>query len=271
MLDTFQIMYLIARITQIAGFGLLFASELAVYVFSLGAPSTMYAYMRHPPMAVHACSFIYYVLEMCVNIHTMLDAFGRPVYPLRYILWTCSVSCMFISIYFVVDSTHRVANAVSLRRVLHDDLAQGLLCTNGMFATGFLSAYPWGEDRRHINAFCFLVSCYCFYGALGHIDQMLKSNQTVARDCGAAGLAFQFSIVRKTFFCVWHLFPMVWALAACGSLSIQVEHIGYIVADVVNKFLLMFVYIVSVNNFSAAPTATVEGRPVFMLARTPSP
>jgi len=150
---------------------------------------------------------------------------------------------MFISIYFVVDSTHRVANAVSLRRVLHDDLAQGLLCTNGMFATGFLSGYPWGEDRRHINAFCFLVSCYCFYGALGHIDQMLKSNQTVARDCGATGLAFQFSIVRKTFFCVWHLFPMVWALAACGSLSIQVEHIGYIVADVVAKFLLMFVYV----------------------------
>ena len=231
----------------------------------------MYAYMRHPPMAVHACSLIYYVLELFVNIHTVLDTFGRPVYPLRYVLWTCSVSCMFISIYFVVDSTHRVANAVSQRRMLHDELSQGLLCTNGMFTTGFLSGYPLGEERRYVNAICFVASCYFFYGALGCIDQMLKSNQAVARDCGATGLAFQFSIVRKTFFCGWHLFPTVWALAACGTLSIEVEHMGYIVADLFAKFLLMFVYVVSVNNFSSANPPTVEGRPIISgLARAPS-
>ena len=39
----------------------------------------------------------------------------------------------------------------------------------------------------------------------------------------------------------------VWALAACSSISTEAEHIGYIIGDLLAKFLLNFVYIASID------------------------
>ena len=50
----------------------------------------------HTYAQVHATSLFYYLVKLLLTTHTMVDAFGRPIYPLRYVMWTCSVPCMLI-------------------------------------------------------------------------------------------------------------------------------------------------------------------------------
>ena len=38
--------------------------------------------------------------------------------------------------------------------------------------------------------------------------------------------AAQFAATRNAVFLVWHLFPIVWALAAADAISVEVEHMG---------------------------------------------
>ena len=85
---------------------------------------------------------------------------------------------------------------------------------------------------------------------LGAIDRMLAAIQATAAANHARGVAWQFQITRGAVVIVWHAFPAVWALAASDAISPEVEHVGYIFADLLAKFLLMFVYVASVNNHS---------------------
>jgi hypothetical protein len=80
----------------IAAFGMMLVSEISVLVFARGFPRMTFSYMRYPVMSVHATGLFYYLVELCLTTHTMIDAFGRPIYPLRYVMWTCSVSRMSI-------------------------------------------------------------------------------------------------------------------------------------------------------------------------------
>ena len=57
----------------------------------------------------------------------------------------------------------------------------------------------------------------------------------------------QFKIIRTTVFLGWHGFPVVWVLSALGYLSIEAEHVGYIVCDLTAKYVLLFVYIASIT------------------------
>jgi len=99
-LDRHQLIsHLVARILPVAAFGLLIISEFCTYIFSLFAPEVIFAYLHQPTMAVHAASLTYYVIELFQSYHAMTDAFGRPSFPLRYVLWTVSVSTMLVCIY----------------------------------------------------------------------------------------------------------------------------------------------------------------------------
>eukprot|EP00964_Phaeocystis_antarctica_P085564 scaffold54073_cov60-Phaeocystis_antarctica.AAC.1 len=80
----------------IAAFGMMLVSEISVLVFARGFPRMTFSYMRYPVMSVHATSLFYYLVELFLTTHTMIDAFGRPIYPLRYVMWTCSVPRMLI-------------------------------------------------------------------------------------------------------------------------------------------------------------------------------
>ena len=108
----------------VSAFGLLLFSEAASWLFSMLAPTRTYASLRHPVLCVHTMTLLYYLVEpstaeciMCAASRGCLapvsnqrqhpngvrarcfrlrreDAFGRPLYPLRYVMWTVSVSCM---------------------------------------------------------------------------------------------------------------------------------------------------------------------------------
>ena len=62
---------------------MLLLSEASVWVFSIGGRNLVHLYMRHPAMATHTCSFLYYCFELFLSKRSLLDVFGRPIYPLR--------------------------------------------------------------------------------------------------------------------------------------------------------------------------------------------
>merc|ERR1719199_1135643 len=84
---------------------------------------------------------------------------------------------------------------------------------------------------------------------LACIDRMLFSTQEWAKALMPA-LSWQFALTRNAVFLVWHLFPIVWGLAAADAISVEVEHMGYVASDMAAKFLLLFVYVASLDNRS---------------------
>ena len=126
----------------IAGFGLLLLSEAVAWLFASLGPKRAFANLRHPVMAVHMVTFLYYSFEpgtescvMYASRHanypgfpcrhhfdgrrvpcpsvdnpaarprvTRWDAFGRPLHPLRYVMWTISVSSMCLSLFLIVEN-----------------------------------------------------------------------------------------------------------------------------------------------------------------------
>ena len=126
----------------IAGFGLLLLSEAVAWLFASLGPKRAFANLRHPVMAVHMVTFLYYSFEpgtescvMYASRHanypgfpcrhhfdgrrvpcpsvdnpaarprvTRWDAFGRPLHPLRYVMWTISVSAMCLSLFLIVEN-----------------------------------------------------------------------------------------------------------------------------------------------------------------------
>jgi hypothetical protein len=78
----------------VTAFSLLTIAELTVFLFNAIGPTAVYAYLRVPAMSVHGTTLLYYLWENSMEAGTGLreDVFGRPLYPLRYVMWTLSVS-----------------------------------------------------------------------------------------------------------------------------------------------------------------------------------
>ena len=45
---------------------------------------------------------------------------------------------------------------------------------------------------------------------------------------------------------VWHIFPIVWVVAAAQLISPEEEHAAYVLGDLSAKYMLLFVYITRV-------------------------
>ena len=88
----------------IAGFGLLLVSEMITWLFAALAKQRTFASLRHPVMSVHLTTWMYYISEPGLESCTMSDAFGRPLHPMRYVMWTISVAAMCYALYLVVES-----------------------------------------------------------------------------------------------------------------------------------------------------------------------
>ena len=61
----------------------------------------------------------------------------------------------------------------------------------------------------------------------------------------APGVAFRFNAIAIYVLCAWHTFPVVWATELLGGVSPQGARMGYLVADVLAKFLPVSLYISS--------------------------
>jgi len=224
-------------LTPVTGFGLLLMSEVAAFLFGMVGPGK-YRHLRHPVMAVHGSAMVYYVLESSSWARPFTDIFGRPFYPMRYALWTCSVTCMIVAIYLVVVDTLAQAKALpAFERALHQELAYAMLGAVGTFVAGGV-----GSSARWLHPSLLLLllaaSFGSFYVMLICISRMLGR----AHRAAPRRVASQFLVVRAAVLLLWHVFPAVWALAACHVLTETQEHLAYIGADVLAKHLLLFVY-----------------------------
>lgn len=79
-------------------FALLLTSEVISYMFCAVGPTRHFAYLRVPAMVVHAAALLYYIWVPFAGVCTYTDAFGRPLHPMRYVMWTVSVTLMTTSV-----------------------------------------------------------------------------------------------------------------------------------------------------------------------------
>ena len=96
------------------------------------------------------------------------DAFGRRVDPLRYVMWTISVSTMCLALYLVAEGLlfqskdKRTISRAECRELFLDSL----LGSYGTFVFGFAGSITLVEESLVPNIACELVSAVCFYRML---------------------------------------------------------------------------------------------------------
>lgn len=220
-------------VVPITAFLLLLVSELACVLLNSFGPGAQYAYLRQPVMAAHAVSLGYYIFMPLNPVCKSEDIFGRPFHPMRNVLWTASVSCMIMAVFYVADGTLAAAGASSeMISAIDRDVAcafiGGLLTfvCGGLASSAVFSRLLWGSMIP--NLVMLLVSIAGFYGLLISVCNMLKRAQNVVKPL----MARQFAVIQKTIVVVWHLFPLVWLLAAFHLISVNHEYIGYLICDV---------------------------------------
>eukprot|EP00316_Scyphosphaera_apsteinii_P013773 CAMPEP_0119310098 /NCGR_PEP_ID=MMETSP1333-20130426/17699_1 /TAXON_ID=418940 /ORGANISM="Scyphosphaera apsteinii, Strain RCC1455" /LENGTH=222 /DNA_ID=CAMNT_0007314215 /DNA_START=254 /DNA_END=919 /DNA_ORIENTATION=+ len=190
-------------ILPVTAFSLLLFSEVMTWLFTLIGPHVVFGYMRHSVMAVHAMSTVYYIMEPACGALGIVDTFGRPLYPLRYALWMCSVSCMCISLYFVLDNLLLERRAA--REALHQLLSSALLLVFGTFLLGFLATKPWpgaaGTPAMYASFSLYALSAGLFSLMMRRVVGMLHLLSHVFKK--RSSILVQFRIIRYAILITW--------------------------------------------------------------------
>ena len=251
----------------ITGFCLLSAAEVCGLLFMSVGPARPFIFLRYPPLAVHVCALIYYLSED--DIPVMVDVFGRELHPLRYVLWIISVSQMSLSIYYVVASilakraAGMIPTSAKRKEELHALIVRTLYSVLACFGFGFLASWinlcgpsPSFDAvgpacvasplRMLPNALGFALSCAAFYHMLWALGVLLIEAETSPL-LVHSGVGRQFRLVRWAVVVVWHIFPLVWLVAALGWVDGPTERNLYVLGDLTAKFLLLFVYSTTIS------------------------
>ena len=187
------------------------------------------------------------------------DRIGRPLSPLRYVMWILSVSNMCISIFLVVRNVlAQPAKGCMPWRLedaskLHAQLVRTLFAVLGVFVLGYYALDPSLSQRLPAaisllpNFLAMVGSFAAFYYLLYNLDNMLWRAQTHPL-LAVTRIGAQFKIVRVAVLIAWHIFPVVWLLAASNVVTVAEERIGYVIGDLVAKYLLLFVYVTAISN-----------------------
>jgi hypothetical protein len=79
--------------------------------------------------------------------------------------------------------------------------------------------------------------------------QRLSALMSLAQECPTlpARVASQFRLMRLSIVVTFHIFPAVWLLAALQLISIETEKLGYTVGDLGAKYIILFVYTLTVR------------------------
>lgn len=243
----------------VTAFSLLLSSEIVAYAFASVGPRRHFSFLRIPAMVVHTTTLLYYLWEPHTGAFALIDAFGRTLFPLRYVMWTISVTNMSLSVYFVVESIlNKHVKGMPLWRpedadALHARLVSTMQACVMMFATGFLAsvikldAATAGALALLPNGLMAVLSCVFMYIMLFNLNDMLFRAQENAL-VKVSGVSHQIFLVRMAIICVWHSFPLVWFAAAANFIDERLEHAAYVVSDLIAKYLLLFVYITTVSN-----------------------
>lgn len=226
-------------IAPLIGFSLLAVSEFLSWFFvSVLGPATKFAHLRQPVLAVHATTALFYIICYTSGTTVLEDRFGRPVYPLRSVMWTVSVSSLGLAVNMLLGEMPG-----SPKVELHDALVHYLIAVPVCFLTGFLASW----QRSFWPAMVWLaLSFLAFWYMLALMVWMLRVGETrpmVKR----GGNAPQFKALQVVIIIVWHVFPTIWLVAAANWITPLMEHACYVGTDLVAKYLILFVSIASME------------------------
>lgn len=219
-----------------------------------------------PALTVHLLASIFYIAPVHAPVCTLAARWtgGSGVILLHYALWSASISSQVFTIFGVerelAASAQKADPAAQARAAARADgdsrrpnhthrrCAVSLLCIQGMLGTGLLGDVLHGP--LYINLLMLVCSFTCFYGLLhnGLVVPLQHCRQhRIAMD-DAEGKHASKRYQRSALYLVaaWHTFPIVWALDNFFGLPDEQVRAGYLVSDILAKFLPPSLYISSI-------------------------
>ena len=114
-----------------------------------------------------------------------LDVFGRPLHPLRYVMWTVSVSTMCLAVYLIAEGPlcHSKDQRTLSREANREHLINSLLGCLGTFGFGYAGTRVRVGGTLLFNATLGAASTLSFWAMLWCISTMLDH---VIRDINGA-------------------------------------------------------------------------------------
>jgi hypothetical protein len=130
---------------------------------------------------------------------------------------------------------------------LQQEVQHGVAAVFACMVGGVVASWPWhppGTAFPLVNVLGLLGSWTAFYWLLHSVTSMVKRIEALAAGLSRChGLSRQYRIVRYVIVSTWHLFGIIWTVAACQLISPEAEQVAYIFSDLVAKYVLMFVYV----------------------------
>ena len=238
----------VAATVPCALFGALFAQSVVQCCVARARPAKgrVAEAAAWPCAGVQALTLLYYVFERsdaaCLVEAPPLLASSITARPLHLVLWTCSVSAQVLAIYSVErELTARMPRPPT--RTARGQCCAALVAVQVMcWCSALLDARAPGENAYGLALAA--LSCAAFYAllALG-IRGPLARGAAAARRGKDERIAAQLERAALFFAVAWHGFPLVWGAGVLGLAADQHARLGYVLCDVLAKFLPASIYV----------------------------
>ena len=240
----------VAATVPCALFGALFAQSVVQCAVARARPAKgrVAEAAAWPCAGVQALTLLYYVVErsdaacLLTAPPFLSDVSGVTARPLHLVLWTCSVSAQVLAIYSVErELSARMPRPppTNARR----DCCAALVAVQVMcWCSALLDARAPGATSYGLALAA--LSCAAFYALLAKgVRGPLARGAAAARRGKDERIAAQLERAAVFFTVAWHGFPLVWGAGVLGAVGDARVRLGYVLCDVVAKFLPASIYV----------------------------
>jgi len=204
-----------------------------------------------PAVAVHAMTALYYVGQVFGPSCTLVTHWPlaqAAVNPLHYALWISSVSSQVMTLFGLgraLSPSSEPGNGELVATVSHRRACIALLSVEAMLWFGALGDAYQGDER--VNLLAILLSFGAFYTLLatGLYLPLLECyrRERTSDDPGRKRRATSYRFVCAYLVLAWHCFPLIWMCNVLGWATESQVEVGFVVCDVLAKFLPPSLYL----------------------------
>ena len=201
-----------------------------------------------PCAGVQALTLLYYVVERsdaaCLVMAPpfLADISSVTARPLHLVLWTCSVSAQVLAIYSVERELSARMPRPPLTNARRDCCAALVAVQVMCWCSALLDARAPGATGYGLALAA--LSCAAFYALLAKgVRGPLARGAAAARRGKDERIAAQLERAAVFFTVAWHGFPLVWGAGVLGVAGDARVRLGYVLCDVVAKFLPASIYV----------------------------
>ena len=215
--------------------------------------STRQALSITPALTVQLVTLLFYTAEWIAPSCGLVSRWPRAqgtFVPLHYALWLCSVSNQVLTLFALERSLFAQHERRRVERPATASAGHRICCVALLSVASMLWCGAVGEAYHGLMATAVLwmsASTVSFYVLIATgIWTPLRACQLRARrsdDPARKSSASRFLSVSAYLGLIWHGFPAVWLANALGLTTDMEYRIGYIVTDVLAKFLPPSLYL----------------------------